>query len=203
MGVKATVVDSYGQAGPTTPVGGWGTLCLCGNGYAGQAHLCLKWNAKMTPETMAVFQKAILDAGIDIGGEAVVGVDMSAQATRDYLRNLLTPHQNVHVVLIEEAVLTMWKPLHDDDGRRYTFTLQKVNDLSGDLVVHTEDDPQWVKDFTARHKEKVSAMPICCDNPDPRIAKNNRPYCHNCKKYLDRVPPPQLPRPVPEPEAKP
>jgi len=211
MSVKAKVEDPYRQAGSDTPVlreGGFITPkqlkeavanftpkkgCQCGNGYRGQPHLCLKWHPGMLGYQAQQEFSAVVAKHVGHFGNAdnpIVSVVVNAD-TLAYLRSLVPA--NFQVIAISNDALTLLQGLHDNDGKRFTFAPTPRDTYGDDLTVTTTPDPEWVKTFVAQHTEKKTAMPICCANPDPRIAKSGRPYCHSCKKYLDRVPPPQLP----------
>lgn len=169
----------------------------CGMGFKGSPHLCVEWNYRLMTEAAKADLTAVVTKHAEAAlanREPIVTVRMN-EATIAFLRERVGI-ANSHIVRIsDEAVELLNKNgMHDDEGRRLTMSLSGQTDLLGeDLVIRHTDDPEWVKEFVHKHEEKKTAMPICCATPDPRISKSGRPYCHSCKKYLDRVPPPQLP----------
>jgi hypothetical protein len=170
---------------PTTHLG----MCECGMEYAGKPHLCLQWHPTLMRTDAMAELSAVVRKYMPETGRPVVTVNLTSPDTQAFIRHLVRlPHQKL--VAWEEPVPL--HNIHNDEGQRVTisFPLQENTYGVTKAVFTVTDDPEWVESFAKKHHKKEPTMPLCCDKPDPRISKTGRPYCANCKKYLDRVPQP-------------
>jgi hypothetical protein len=210
---KAVVEDPYHQAGAGTPVSRATTaepglkanhhsgmpICKCGMGYRGVPHPCMRWHHKMmTPEAIKDFTEVVKKHCDGYVPEPTLSLDLLSPDTQAYIAQLVNPKpqskRDGNETVLLRIVSSVMKEVgfRTDEGERLTYVYSAPDPYGVvEMTVSKNDDPEWVKSFAKKHEEKKSAMPICCASPDPRIAKSGRPYCHSCKKYLDKVPPPQ------------